>query len=92
MHVRLPQSLISMSTKTIYKSVVFCAIGEVFATGCFTFNYRQRYARKDNSVLTPRYWFPILFFLSVVLKYKLPVPVYCYCKKFGKIKNAPFSN
>ena len=39
-----------------------------------------------------RYWFPILFSLSVVLKYKLPVPVYCYCKKFGKIKNAPFSN
>jgi hypothetical protein len=25
----------------------------VFATGCFTFNYRQRYARKDSSVLTP---------------------------------------
>jgi hypothetical protein len=23
-----------------------------------------------------RYWFPILFSLSVVLKYKLPVPVY----------------
>ena len=93
MHVRLPQSLISMSiTKTIYKSVVFCAIGEVFATGCFTFNYRQRYSRTDNSVLTPRYWFPILFSLSVLLKYKLPVPVYCYCKKFGKIKNAPFSN
>ena len=91
-HVRLPRSFISMSTKTIYKSVVFCAIGEVFATGCFTFNYRQRYARKDNSVLTPRYWFPNLFFLSVVLKYKLPVPVYCYCKKFEKIKNAPFSN
>ena len=78
MHVRLPQSLISMSiiTKTIYKSVVFCAIGKVFATGCFTFNYRQRYARKDNSVLTLRYWFPILFSRSVVLKYKLPVPVY----------------
>ena len=74
MHVRLPQSLISMSTKTIYKSVVFCAIGEVFATGCFTF--AKRYARKDNSVLTPRYWFPILFPLSVVLKYKLRVPVY----------------
>jgi hypothetical protein len=51
----------------------------------FTFNYRQRYARKDNSVLTPHYWFPILFSLSVVLKYK--VPVYCYFKKFGKIKN-----
>jgi hypothetical protein len=28
------------------KSVVFCAIGEVFATGCFTFNYRQRYQEK----------------------------------------------
>ena len=47
MHVRLPQSLISMSIqKTIYKSVVFCAIGEVFATGCFTFNYHQRYQEK----------------------------------------------
>ena len=33
-------------TKTIYKWVVFCTIGEVFATGCFTFNYRQRYQEK----------------------------------------------
>ena len=38
-------------------------------------------------VLTPRYWFLILFSLSVVLKYKLRVPVYCYWKKFGKITN-----
>ena len=44
-------------------------------------------SRKDNSVLTPRYWFLILFSLSVVLKYKLRVPVYCYWKKFGKITN-----
>ena len=87
-HVRLPRSFISMTTKTIYKSVVFCAIGEVFATGCFTFNYRQRYARKDNSVLTPRYWFPILFSLSVVLKYKLPVPV----SIFFSLKTARFCN
>ena len=27
-------------------------------------------SRSDNSILTPRYWFPILFSLSVVLKYK----------------------
>jgi hypothetical protein len=37
--------------KTIYKSVVFCAIGEVFATGCFTFNYRQRCQEKINLYL-----------------------------------------
>jgi hypothetical protein len=54
-HACTPSSItyLDVYTKTIYKSVVFCAIGEVFATGCFTFNYRQRYARKDNSVLTP---------------------------------------
>ena len=51
MHVRLPQSLISMSAKTIYKSVVFGAIDEVFATGCFTFNYRQRYQEKTTLYL-----------------------------------------
>ena len=88
MHVRLPQSLISMSiiTKTIYKSVVFCAIGEVFATGCFTFNYRQRYGRKDSSVLTPALL--------------VPDPLLSICRSEIQmtstslliLENAPFSN
>ena len=88
MHVRLPQSLISMSiiTKTIYKSVVFCAIGEVFATGCFTFNYRQRYGRKDSSVLTPALL--------------VPDPLLSICRSETQItstsllilENVPFSN
>jgi hypothetical protein len=43
-------------------------------------------SRKDNSMLTPRYWFPILFFLSVVLKYKLLVPV----SIFFSLKTARF--
>ena len=86
-HACTPSSIthLDVYTQTIYKSVVFSTIGEVFATGCFTFNYRQRYARKDNCVLTPRYWFPILFSLYVVLKYKLQY-------QFIDLRNVPFSN
>ena len=47
-HACTPSTIthLDVYTKTIYKSVVFCAIGEVFATRCFTFNYRQRYQEK----------------------------------------------
>ena len=49
-HACTPSSIthLDVYTKTtcIYKLVVFCTIGEVFATGCFTFNYRQRYQEK----------------------------------------------
>jgi hypothetical protein len=86
MHVRLPQSLISMSIHKLYTNRSSFAQSARFSRPGASLNYRQRFARKDNAVLTPGYWFPILFFLFVVLKYKLRVTVYCYCKKFGKIR------
>ena len=63
-HACTPSSIthLDVYTKTIYKSVVFCAIGEVFATGWFTFNYRQRYQEKITLYL-PRAM-AILFPLS----------------------------
>jgi hypothetical protein len=50
-------AFLNHSSQCLYKNYI--QIGRLlrnrrgFRDGCFTFNYRQRYARKDNSVLTP---------------------------------------
>ena len=48
MHACTTSSIIHLDVyaKAIYKSIVFYAIGEVFATGCFTFNFNQCYQEK----------------------------------------------
>ena len=72
MHVRLPQSLILMY-------IQICRLWRNrrgFRCRVLHFQLSPTFSGKDYSVLTPRYRFPILLSLSVVLKYKLPVPVY----------------
>ena len=76
MHVRLPQSLISMSIPKLYTNRSSFAQSARFSRPGALLQLSPTLSRKDNSVLTSRYWFPILFSLSVVLKYKLPVTVY----------------
>ena len=75
MHVRLPQSLISMSIQKLY-------------TNRSSFAQSARFSRPGASLSiianVMQEKITLYFSLSVVLKYK--VPVYCYCKKFGKIK------
>ena len=86
MHVRLPQSLISMSIQKLHVYTNWSSFAQSarFSRPGALLQLSPTLSRKDSSVLTSRYWFPILFSLSVVLKYK--VPVYCYFKKFRKIK------
>jgi hypothetical protein len=60
--------------------------GRGFRDRVLHFQLSPTLSRKDNSMLTPYYWFPNLFSLSVILKYKLPVPASIF---FG-LKTARF--
>ena len=76
MHLRLPQSLISMSMQKLYTNRSSFAQSARFSRPDASLSISPTLSRKDNSIHTPRYWFQILFSLSVVLKYKLQVQVY----------------
>ena len=77
MHVRLPQSLISMSIQKLYTNRSSFAQSARFSRpGASLSIIANVMQEKITLYLPPRYWFPILFSLSVVLKYILPVPVY----------------
>ena len=87
-------AFLNHSSRCLYKNYI--QVGRLlrnlrgFRDRVLHFQLSPTLSRKDNSMLTPRYWFPILFSLSVVLKYKLPVPVSIFFKcengAFSKIK------
>jgi hypothetical protein len=69
MHVRLPQSLISMSTKLYTNRSSFAQSARFLRPGASLSSIANVMQEKITLYLP-------LFSLSVVLKYKLPVPVY----------------
>ena len=72
MHVHLPQSLISMSIQKLYTNRSSFAQSARFSRPGASLSIMANVMQEKITL----YWFPILFSLSVVLKHKLPVPVY----------------
>ena len=70
MHVRLPQSLISMSIHKLYTNRSSFAQSARFSRPGASLSSIANVMQEKITLYLP------LFSLSVVLKYKLPVPVY----------------